>query len=133
MWLVLFTMTFQRAITAANADERHRPAMWMWLAAPAIACLAYNSIVGEADGNGALIFDNISKSFMFMALSLFFCLGKCVAVLHASATCCVGCQALSTICSAVSYAKICASQAGCTEITCYQCSIHFIFCSSRGI
>ncbi|DBA68888.1 TPA: hypothetical protein ACH3X2_013364 [Trebouxia sp. C0005] len=75
MWLVLFTMTFQRAITAANADDRHRPAMWMWVAAPAIACLAYNSIVGETDGNGALTFDNVSKSFMFMALSLFFCLG----------------------------------------------------------
>ena len=81
MWLVLFTITFQRAITAANADDRQRPAMWMWVAAPAIACLAYNSIVGEANSNGALTFDNISKSFMFMALSLFFCLGTCVALL----------------------------------------------------
>ncbi|DBB15756.1 TPA: hypothetical protein ACH3X3_003959 [Trebouxia sp. C0006] len=49
--------------------------MWMWVAAPAIACLAYNSIVGEANSDEALTFDNVSKSFMFMALSLFFCLG----------------------------------------------------------
>ena len=28
--------------------------MWIWVAAPAIACLAYNSIVGEANSNGLL-------------------------------------------------------------------------------
>ena len=52
----------------------------------AIACLAYNSIVGEANCNGALTFDNVSKSFMLMALSLFFCLGVCVAVLFVALT-----------------------------------------------
>ena len=84
MWIVLFTMTFQRAVTAANADDRHRPAMWMWVAAPAVASLAYNSIRGQINANGALTFDNVSKSFMFMALSLFFCLGKLLILISQS-------------------------------------------------
>lgn len=96
MWVVLFTMTFQRAVLAANADDRHRPAMWMWVAAPAIACLAYNSIVGQANASGGLAFDNVSKSFMFMALSLFFCLGKHGAVRLASS--CSLCNMCGEIC-----------------------------------
>lgn len=89
MWIVLFAMTFQRAVTAANADDRQRPGMWMWVAAPAIACLAYTSILGQLNENGALVFDNVSKNFMFMSLSLFFCLGESL-VLRS-------CEALSVV------------------------------------
>ena len=134
MWLVLFTMTFQRAITAANADERHRPAMWMWVAAPAIACLAYNSIVGETNSNGALTFDNVSKSFMFMALSLFFCLGMCVAVLCVSAKCHWGvrhCPPMA-VDAVLSCADTCVSHGVCAEIIRCHSRTRLFQCSAQS-
>ena len=44
MWIVLFTITLQRAVVSHNADERLRPALWLWVAAPAVATSAYVSL-----------------------------------------------------------------------------------------
>jgi len=41
MWFPLFTMTFQKAIVNKNHDGRLRPMLFIWIAAPAVAGLAF--------------------------------------------------------------------------------------------
>ncbi|CAD7704182.1 unnamed protein product, partial [Ostreobium quekettii] len=64
MWIVLFTITFYRAVVGHNSDDRLRPSMWIWLACPAIAMVTYVQITG----NGV---DWVAESLFYMALGLF--------------------------------------------------------------
>ncbi|KAK9807721.1 hypothetical protein WJX72_007166 [[Myrmecia] bisecta] len=75
MWLALFTITLQKAIVHYPADERHRPLLWVWVAAPAVGAGAWLSLTQLPDANGVLQFDPFAKVLMYMALGLFFALG----------------------------------------------------------
>lgn len=76
LWIPLFTITLLKTITGANADDRLRPQLFIWVAAPALACTAWVSMIGNINAAGLPAFDPVAKIFMYMALSLAFCLGK---------------------------------------------------------
>jgi len=44
-WVPLFAMTVMRVTTRENLDERILPSLFIWVAAPAVACSAYISII----------------------------------------------------------------------------------------
>ncbi|KAK9807776.1 hypothetical protein WJX72_008899 [[Myrmecia] bisecta] len=69
-WGVLFTLTFYKGLVGANVDERTRPLMWIWVAAPAVAVPAYLALEGPPLASGASAFDFFAKLFYFFALSL---------------------------------------------------------------
>lgn len=93
MWIILLPITFYKFIVNVDADERIRPLIWIYLAPPALAAVAYfnmthniSSLIvdGFNNGSGAIAaieiegferFDSISKIFYFISLSFFFILG----------------------------------------------------------
>ncbi len=90
--------------------------------------------LGEANSNGAFTFVNVSKTFMFMALSLFFCLGMCVAVLCVSTKCLWGvrhCPSIAVV-AVLSCADTCVSHGVCAEIIPCQSRISLIQCSAQS-
>jgi tellurite resistance protein TehA-like permease len=67
-WLLIFALSFQRLVLTVEADDRSRPLVWAWVAAPALAALAVAALTGG--GFGAL-----AKLLFFSALSLALVLG----------------------------------------------------------
>lgn len=49
-YLPLFTITLHQAMTGHNSDDRLRPLMWTWVAAPAAAALAWAALQAGAGG-----------------------------------------------------------------------------------
>lgn len=45
---ILLTITFQRVVLGANADDRMRPLMFIWLAAPSVAVPAYLTMLSSS-------------------------------------------------------------------------------------
>ncbi|KNC79050.1 hypothetical protein SARC_08537 [Sphaeroforma arctica JP610] len=64
MWLMLFAITLQKHITSANADERLRGNVFLWVASPAIASYAWTTI----SGTGMDLFSRVLFGFSIILL-----------------------------------------------------------------
>mmetsp|Transcript_13654 Transcript_13654/g.43079 ORF Transcript_13654/g.43079 Transcript_13654/m.43079 type:complete len:611 (-) Transcript_13654:65-1897(-) len=77
MWLALFAVTFRKAVVDSNAEDRARPLLFVWVAAPAVACSAYLAMESTARPGIYLTMDTPSKLLHFMSLVLFLALAWC--------------------------------------------------------
>lgn len=91
MWLPLWAFTLYRAILSANADDRIRPSLFLWVAAPAVAAVAWGALnfgqaVMAAQSQGlvqgtlgiaeALQYDAFGRVLFFMSVGLLLALGE---------------------------------------------------------
>lgn len=75
MWLILFPITFYKAIVFVDADERMRPILFIWIAPPAIASVTYSVLLQQSNTVLDSSFSPVAKTLYFMSLSFFFILG----------------------------------------------------------
>ncbi|KAL4449458.1 hypothetical protein ABPG77_007102 [Micractinium sp. CCAP 211/92] len=91
----LYVLTFNKAVLFKEADDRNRPLKWVWVAVPAVACVAQVALSAATTSGGTagsflgadaapLPFDFLSRLLYLLSLSLAMVLGLLFMTGHAS-------------------------------------------------